>query len=219
MALLSRKKTRYDRYRIMQDAARARERGKSKKALSLYQRVLEFEPENAELHRKVAPLLAQTKQQSQARSSYLRAVSALVRDGFSEQATGLYREALHFMPRDVELWAALAELQLKRDQRADAIETLLQGRHRFRRRDDRPHAIRLLLRAQEIQPYHFKATFDLAGLLAKSPGGGRRAFDLLEGLAARTRGGLLRRVRGRQFRLAPGLRSAGHWLRAVFRGR
>jgi tetratricopeptide (TPR) repeat protein len=218
MALLNRK-THYDRHRIMQDAARARGKGKSKKALSLYRRVLEFEPENPDLHRKVAPLFAQTKQPSAAKSSYMRAVSALTREGFAEQATGLYREALNYMPRDVEMWAALADLQVKRNQRPDAIKTLLEGRRRFRRRDDRHHAIRLLLRACEVQPHHFEATFELAGLLAKSPGGSRRAFDLLEGLAARTRGGPLRRIRGRQFRLAPGLRSAGRWLRALVRGR
>ncbi len=218
MALLSRK-TQYDRYRIMQDAARAREKGKRKKALSLYRRVLEFEPENADLHRKVAPLFAQTKQQSEARSSYMRAVSAMIREGFAEQATGLYREALNYMPRDVELWAALADLQVKRRQRPDAVKTLLDGRRRFRRREDRPHAIRLLLRACEVEPHHFEATLDLARLLAKSPGGRRRAFELLEGLGARTRGGPLRRVRGRQFRLAPGFRSAQRWLSALVRGR
>jgi len=218
MALLSRK-TSYDRYRIMQDAARAREKGKSKKALSLYRRVLEIEPENPDLHRKVAPLFAQTKQPSEARSSYMRAVSALEREGFTEQATGLYREALNYMPRDVELWAALADLQVKRRQRPDAVKTLLDGRRRFRGRENRPHAIRLLLRACEVEPYHFDATFDLAGLLAKSPGGSRRAFDLLETLAARTRGGRLRRIRGRQFWLAPGFSSAGRWLRALVRGR
>jgi tetratricopeptide (TPR) repeat protein len=218
MALLSRK-TRYDRRRIMQDAARAREKGKSKKALALYRRVLEFEPENTDLHRKVAPLFAQTRQTAEARSSYLRAVAALVREGFTEQATGLYREALNYMPRDAEMWSAMADLQLKRGQRPDAIQTLLRGRHRLRRREDRAHAIRLLLRAHEIQPFRFDVTFDLAGLLAKAPGGRRRAFELLDGLAARVRGRHLRRVRGRQFRMAPGLRGAGRWLRALVRGR
>jgi thioredoxin-like negative regulator of GroEL len=218
MALLSRK-TSYDRNRIMQNAARAREKGKSKKALSLYRRVLEIEPENSDLHRKVAPLFAQTKQLSEAKSSYMRAVSALVREGFAEQATGLYREALNYMPRDVDLWAALADLQIKRRQQPDAVKTLLDGRRHFRGRQNRPHAIRLLLRACEVEPHHFDATVDLAGLLAKSPGGRRRAFDLLERLAARTRGGRLRRIRGRQFWLAPGFRSAGRWLRALVKGR
>jgi len=211
-------KTHYDRRRIMARAAQAREKRKYKKAITLYRQVLEHEPKSTELHRKLAPLLAQTKQESEAKASYSVVLSALMRDGFSEQVGGLYREALSYMPLHVELWAELAELQVKRQLRADAVQTLLEGRRRFRSRKYRSQAIRLLLLVQEVEPYHLEGTLDLAGLLSRS-GGVRQALGLLDGLAGRTRGRSLRRVRGRQLRLRPGFGTAGRWMRALALGR
>ncbi len=211
-------KTHYDRYRIMARAAQAREKRKYKKAITLYRQVLEHEPKSTELHRKLAPLLAKTKQETEATASYSLVLSALKRDGFSEQVGGLYREALSYMPQHVELWAELAESQVKRQQRADAVQTLLEGRRRFRSRKYRSQAIRLLLLVREVEPYHFEGTLDLAGLLSRS-GSVRRALGLLDELAARTRGRSLRRVRGRQFRIRPGFGSTWRWLRALALGR
>ena len=207
-------KTHYDRRRILTGAAHAREKRKYKKAITLYRQVLQHEPRNTDLHRKLAPLLAQTKQESEAKVSYALVLSALTRDGLSEQATGLYREALKHMPMDVELWAELADLQVKRKMPADAVRTLLEGRRRFRSRKNLPQAIRLLLRVHEVEPYHLEGTLDLAGLLSRS-GRTPQALGLLDGLARRSCGRSLRRVRGRQFRLAPGFGTAWRWLRAL----
>ena len=211
-------RTRYDRHRIMAGAAQAREKRKYKKAIALYRQVLEHEPKNTELHRKLAPLLAKTKQDSEAKASYSLVLSALTRDGLSEQAGGLYREALNYMPMDVELWAQLAALQVKRQQRADAVQTLLEGRRRLRSRKHRSQAMRLLVRIQEVEPYHFEGTLDLARLLSQS-GSVPQGLGLLDRLAARIRGRSLRRVRGRQFRIRPGIGSTWRWLRALALGR
>ena len=166
MALLNRNKT-YDRSRILGDAATARKRGKTKKALGLYLRVLEHEPGNPELHRRVAPLLAETKQNEPSLHSYRRAVEGLVKQGFMEQATGLYREALSYLPEDAELWVSLADLQVRRDQRPDAIESLLKGRRHFRKLQQLPQAIRLLVLVRKLDPHMFEPNYDLACLLAR----------------------------------------------------
>ncbi|MEN8181070.1 MAG: tetratricopeptide repeat protein, partial [Myxococcota bacterium] len=106
MALRRRKP--YDRTRILAEAAQARKRGRHRKALGLYRQVLEVEPTNANLHRKVAPLLARGKETEQAWESYRQAAQVLQRQGFSEQAIGLYREASRTLPTQVEVWQALA---------------------------------------------------------------------------------------------------------------
>ena len=57
-----RKKRIYDRLRVMEAAERARVRNKRRKAIALYRWVLAVEPNNVDLHAKIAPLLAQTGQ-------------------------------------------------------------------------------------------------------------------------------------------------------------
>jgi tetratricopeptide (TPR) repeat protein len=204
----------YDRLRILADAARAQRKGRRRKAIALYQKILEFEPENPDLHRKLAPLLARTRRPAQAWASYRRAVDGLVRLGFVERAIGVYREAAGFLPREVELWLGLSDLEAQRGRRADAVQVLLAGRRQLRARRDRPGAIRLLARARELDPACFAAAFDLAGLLARAGQRGR-SLALLDALAADVGGRELRRVRARQLRLAPGPRAAWRWLAAL----
>ena len=212
------RRTHYDRQRILTQAARAQRKGRRKKAIALYRRVLEFEPANPDLHRKLAPLLARGRERGAAWASYRLAVQGLVRLGFVDRAIGVYREAAGYLPREEEVWLGLADLEVKRGRRTDAVQTLLSGRRYFRSRADRPRAVRLLVRARELDPACFEAGFDLAGLLARS-GQRARSLRLLEQLAARASGRDLRRVRARQLCLSPTPRSAWRWLGAWLRPR
>ena len=207
----------YDRAKLLAGAAEARKRGKRKRAIELYRKVLEVEPGNLDLHRRIAPLLAETKQESEALDSYRRAGGGLAQGGLYEQAVGLYREAAGYYPQQVELWEEIARLQLKRSRSKDAVRCLIDGRGHFRSRNQRPEAIRLLLQAHELDPYEFDSSFDLARLLARN-GNRRDALRILGQLATRYRQRALRRIRGLQFRLAPGPRGGWLWFRALLRG-
>ncbi len=204
----------YDRVRILAAATRAQRKGRRKKAIALYRQVLEFEPENPDLHRKLAPLLARTRKRAEAWASYRRAAEGLVRLGFVDRAIGVFREASGYLPREEEVWLGLADLEAKRGRRADALQALLAGRSHLRSRADRTRAIRLLARARALDPSCFEASFDLAGLLARS-GHRARSLSLLNELATRARGKDLRRVRARQLRVSPGLRAAWRWLSSI----
>lgn len=214
MAWFSRDK-RYDRASIMAAAAKARQRRKHQKALDLYQEVLAKEPDNPDLHRKVAPLLVSTRKEKDAWAAYRRAAEGFERQGFVEQAIGVFREATGRLPRQVEVWSSLAELELKRSRPADAHKALLEGRRHFRSRKHRAEAIQLLTRARKLEPRHFETSFDLAGLLARA-GGRARARRMLDELASWAQGRKLRRVRARQFNLAPSPASGWRWMRAAF---
>lgn len=216
MGLLARNQG-YDRKRLLRQAATARGRGRIKKAVDLYQQVLAVEPRNADLHRKMAPLLARTKKPDASLKSYRFAAEDLIRGGFVDQAIGLYREAVQQLPPQRELFMAISDLELERGRRPDAIGALLEGRRQFRRRRDRSDAIVLLMRVRKLDRDHLDATLDLASLLAKT-GNRSHAFRLLEEQAARRRGPTLRKVRARQFRLAPGLGSGWRWLSALLGG-
>jgi hypothetical protein len=58
----------YDRTRILEEAARARARRKRARAIELYRWVLAIEPQNALLHAKLAPLLAEAGEHFDARN-------------------------------------------------------------------------------------------------------------------------------------------------------
>jgi tetratricopeptide (TPR) repeat protein len=208
------RKRRYDRSRLLSDAASAQRKGKLRKAATLYREVLAVEPGNVDIERKLAPLLAKSGQREEAWASYRRSAEGLAQHGFVDRAIGVYREAAEHLPRQGELWLALAELELKRGRRADAVEALAAGARGLRSRKERPQAIRLLERAHQLDPASFDVGFALASKLAQN-GKRERALRLLEALAVNKSGRLLRRVRGRQLRIQPGPRAAWRWMRAL----
>lgn len=201
MAFLRRSKP-YDRTRLLAEAARARTKGKTRKAVALLETVLQHEPSNAELHRRIAPMFAAVKRLPDAWTSYQIAVANLVRAGFVDQAVGVLREAAGSLGRERAVWEELADAEQQRGRPIDAHKALLEGRQRFRARRDRSDAIKLLLRARKLAPAHFEGNFDLAGLLGKS-GARAPAARILAELAARARGSQLRRTRRRQLALSP----------------
>jgi tetratricopeptide (TPR) repeat protein len=205
----------YDRARLLESAARARRRGRRQKAIALYRQVLEHEPHNADLHRRIAPLLAETRQPEAAFASYRCAAEALVRKGFVDHAAGVFREAVGRLPRRREVWEALADLEIAREKPADAHRVLFEGHRQFRAKRHRSEAVLLLMRARRLAPRDFTTSFALARLLAKTGARGR-ALKLLDEMASWATGRQLRRVRARQLRLAPGLGPLWRWVRALF---
>ena len=205
---------RFDRNRILEAAARARLRRRRRRAIQLYRWVLAVEPRNIELHAVLAPLLAETGQYFDAWISYRTVARACQRRGEVEKALAVYREAARYMPRELQAWNAIAALEHRSGRTREAIDTLVEGARHFRSRWRRPQAILLLRRARELDSWNFETVLELARLLSGSEQA-EEAWLLLQGLAVRSEGEALRRVRGAQFCIAPGLRQAWLWLRAV----
>lgn len=208
----------YDRARFLARAARASRRGgrrQRRKAIALIREVLAHEPDNQELHRKLAALLAADGQTREAWTSYRKALDDLARRGFTDQAVGVCREAVRGLPRETVAWRALAALEVARQRPADAIRALLEGRAQFRSRAQREAALELLAEARRIDPAHLEAGVELARLLARS-GNRASALAIVEELI-RAHPRQLRRLCAVRFRIAPGLRSACRWLRASAR--
>ena len=210
MGLFSRKRS-YDRTRLLDQAARAAQRRRHKKAIALYRQILAVNPNDTQIHRKIAPLLARTKQLDDAWESYRRAAEQLSRKGFVDQAIGTYREAATHLSRQHRLWLALAELEVKRGRPVDAVNALVDGSRRVRTRRNKQDAVALLQQARKIQPGAFVPNFELAGVLA-SAGARNRALRILEELVPRARGRELRKLRGRQFFLSPTPAAAWRWI-------
>ncbi len=213
MGLLARMPA-YDRSRLLDAAARAATRRRHERAIQLYRTVLAAEPENGEIHARIAPLLARTGRRFDAWLSFRCAARAQLCVGRVDLALAAYRLATQHLPRELAVWEAMADLMRERGRSSEVTGVLLEARRRFRRRSLRPQAIHLLRRVHEIDPWHFAAVFDLAHLLACT-GQREEALRFLDGLGARSRGRELRRVRAAELRWSPGFRRAWRWLRVA----
>lgn len=207
----------YDRARFLAGARRAVARGNHGKAVAYYERVHRVEPENTDLLRRLASQRARAGQRDEAWRDCHTAAERLLRGGFVEQAIGVYRDFATYLPDELAVWEALSDLEIDRDRRPDAVGVLLEGRQFFRSRSNLRGAITLLRRARRIDPTHFEANFDLAGLFARC-GGRLPARRILLELERHVRGRELRRLRGRLFRLSPSPRTAWRWLSALAKG-
>ncbi len=81
----------YDRTRILEAAAKARAQKKRKRAVALYRRVLAVERLNAEIHTRIAPLLAETGQNFDAWLSFQIVARAYLRERRADKALAAYR--------------------------------------------------------------------------------------------------------------------------------
>ena len=204
----------YDRARILAGARRAAGRGRHVKAIALYERIQQVEPENTDVLRRLAAQRARAGQREEAWRDCRSTAERLTERGFLEQAIGVYRDFAFHLPREVAVWDALSELEITRDRPLDAVAVLLEGRSFFRSRSQRQEALSLLRKARKIDPTHFEANFDLSGLMIRC-GAKLPARRVLVGLERHVRGRNLRRLRGRLFRLSPGPRTALGWLSAM----
>lgn len=210
-----RKKPVYDRRAILEAASQAQGKGKRKKAIAEYRKVLEMEPDNPTLLVKLAVLLAETKQPEEAWKTFVRSAELYRKDGMTDKWSSVWTQAVLYFPRAPEAWLALAEAKQSKSVAADATATLLGATKHFRRRKDRDGLVTLLRRAFELTPYAHDVTLAYAKALVKT-GAKKDAIAMLEELARRSGGRKLRQVRGRLFRLRPTPGAAWRWLRAAF---
>jgi tetratricopeptide (TPR) repeat protein len=213
MGIFSRRRA-YDRNRLLDQAMKAAQRRRRMKAISLYREILAVDPNDVHVHRKIAPLLAHTHQLEPAWESYRRAGEQLAKQGFVEQAIGVYREACKPLARQHQLWLAIADLEVKRNRPIDAVKALVEGSRHLRSRRTQKDALTLLQQARKIQPAAFEPNYELAKVLAAA-GARDRALRILQELAPRSHGRELRRVRARLFLLSPTPAAAWRWLTAT----
>ena len=213
MSLFSRRIP-YDRKKLI-DRAAALERGwRWRKALAIYRQVLAAEPHSAELHARVAPLLARTGRRIEAWESFKIAIDARLRGGDDASARTLQQQAVRLLPDCPEPVRALAKAELARQRGHEAIRLLVDGSRRMSRLRSRGAAILLLRDARTIEPWNAGVVLSLCRQLARD-GQPAEALFLLDHLEQRSQGDQLRAVRALQWRIEPSLRHSWRWLGAV----
>jgi tetratricopeptide (TPR) repeat protein len=203
----------YDRTTSLAAGDKARGLGRLRKAISDYLKILAHQPDDYQVHARVAPLLARRHRWDEARKSFEAAAGGYMKAGFADKAIAVWTVAAQHFPEENEYWEHIANEQVRRGRRADAVQALMHGRQWLRARRQRPMAIMLLRQVLALQAGHFDATVDLALQLGREgqTDEGRR---LLAELSLPTTRAGLRRLRAAQLRLSPGLKTFLAWLRA-----
>ena len=201
----------YDRSAILDAADKARGRGRVRKAIAGYSQILAQDPNDHQVHARIAPLLARAKRWDEARRSFDSAGVGFLKAGFADKAIAIWKVAAKNFPEDVEYWERVANEQVKRGRKADAVQSLLEGREQLTKKAQRSLAMTLLRQVLTLDAFHFDATLDLARLLA-AEGQRRDAEKLLREMRMWVKGRNLRRLRAAQFRLSPSWRGLMDWI-------
>lgn len=168
----------YDRREILREAERHRSRGRTRKAIREYEKVLAVDPQDVEVHAKVAPLYIRTGRRDKAKASLRRVVAWYEKQGFVDKAIGMLRLVLKIDRRDLGARIHLADLYLGKALTASALRLLESARRTFGGKRYLKEALAVEEKILSIAPDDFRAQVSKARLLVKA-GRGREARDLL----------------------------------------
>ena len=202
----------------MAKASRARSRGRKKKAIAIYRKLLAGTPDDIDIHARLAPLLAARKQKTEAARSFNLAAQSYIGKGLDVKAIAVYKQAVRYYPTETGLWLNIARLQVGRHHKAEAFTTLLKGSSHCRKPALRAKESKLLKAALSISPWQPYATIALAKNMLKSSKK-EEAMALLRGLEKRTKGKHLRRARWAIFRAQASPANLWRWVRSLILGR
>ena len=203
----------YDRKRMLERAETLRTGRRWRKALALYRQLLAAEPRNPELHYAAAPLMARAGLATEAWESFSVAAEALDQRDEKDKRLGLFRRAHKAMPKNFESCRALARAERASNDEATAIQVLLRGAARLKRRRTRGEAIVLLRDAWQIAPKNPEVVLALAKRLARA-GRASEALFLLDGLDDRVQSRDLVQVRGLIWQIEPSVKHSWRWFSA-----
>lgn len=206
-----RKKKKLDRTELLAQADKSRSRGRRRRAITIYGKLLEQDPKDLTVLGKVAPLLAAEGKGAAAMQSFRAAAAGHAAAGYPDRGIALLRQAADHFPEDESLWMEIANLHVLRGRRGDAVAALVAGGERLLSGRFRAIGAKVLRRALELEPWHVQATILLAKTLARER---RRqeAVALLEGLARRTGGTARSRARRLAFWFSPTPGRLWRWL-------
>jgi tetratricopeptide (TPR) repeat protein len=209
---LFRPKDHYDRGEILRKAETYRSRGRVRKAIREYERVLAVDPQDIEVHTKLGPLYLRAGRKDQAKASLKRVINWYDRQGFVEKTIAMLRLALTLDRRDLASHLRLADLYLGKTLEGDALRHLEGARRAFRRRRFLREAIAVEEKILSFAPDNFRAQVSLVRRLWKAGRrreAGQRLWEMESQWALKRHKRHWRRARWLLFRHAPCL--ASYW--------
>jgi tetratricopeptide (TPR) repeat protein len=101
----------YDRSKTLAAAEKARSRGRVRKAVRCYLKVLEHAPDDHVVRSKVAPLLARAGRWDESRQNFDKAAAGYLDAGFVPKAIAVWTVAAQTFPEQVDYWERIANEQ------------------------------------------------------------------------------------------------------------
>lgn len=202
----------FDRRAVAAKAAEARGKGKRKRAVELYREILEHDPEDHEVHGKIAQLLAEGGDLTAASVSFRAGAEGYHKKGFTDRAIALLKQGTTYLPTDAELWLRISEMYVGREKKKDAEKTLSDARPMFKRKADLRGAARILDAHLALEPRALDVAIDRAQV-AKRLRDRDHGVALLTGLLAGASDAERKKLRKALFSLQPSLGSWWRWVR------
>ena len=158
----------YDRGEILRIAEKHRSRGRIRKAIREYEKILSVDRRDIDVHMKVAPLYIRVGQKEQAKDSLRQVISSYEKQGFNEKAIAMLRLTLTVDRRNLGAYLHLAALYLGKDHAGDARNVLDAARKAFRGKRYRKEALAVGEKILSLAPDEFPTQVSLVRLLWKT---------------------------------------------------
>ncbi len=157
-----------DRGDILRKAEDYRSRGRVRKAVREYEKILAADPRDVEVHAKVAPLYIRIGRKDKAKASLRLVIAGYEKQGFADKAIAMLRLALKLDRRDLRARLHLADLYLAKDQAGNALRLLERARGLYRGKRFLKEALTVEGKILIIAPDDFRAQVAIVRLLSKA---------------------------------------------------
>ncbi len=158
----------YDRSDILRKAEDYRSRGRIRKAIREYERILAVDPQDVETHAKAAPLYIRIDRRDKAKVSLRKVVAAYEKQGFVDKAIAMLRLALKLDRRDLGARLHLADLYIAMNLTGNALKILARARRTFRGKRFLKEALAIEGKMLCIAPDDFRAQVSMVRLLCRA---------------------------------------------------
>ena len=158
----------YDRSDVLRRAEEYRSRGRIRKALREYERVIAVDPQDIDAHAKAAPLYIRIGRKDKAKASLRKVIAGYEKQGFVDKAVAMLRLALKLDRRDLRVRLHLADLYLGKNLTDNALRLLERGRRIFRGKRSLKEALAVEGKILSIAPDDFRAQVSMVRLLFKA---------------------------------------------------
>lgn len=176
--MLSGTTTSYDRGEILRIAEKYRSKGRIRRAVREYEKILSVDRRDNDVHARIAPLYIRLGRKDKARDSLRQVISWYEKQGFKEKAIAMLRLTLTVDRRNLGAYLHLAALYLGKDHAGDARNVLDMARKVFRGKKYRKEALAVEEKILSLAPDDFPTQVSFVRLLWKA---GKRQ-DMLDRL-------------------------------------
>jgi tetratricopeptide (TPR) repeat protein len=145
-------------------AQRAWDRGDLRRALAAYRQALRSQPNDARVWLKVGELHEKLGEKNQAVTAFTRAAEQFTADAHERQAVSILHRVLTLDPESCSARLRMADLQLRLDRPAEALEQYREILAELRENEDRSTTLSTLASIASLDPDDIGNRLELAGL-------------------------------------------------------